>query len=55
MQLAIWVWACAVMFARVALGRHYPTDTLVGASIGLYVIFPIALGLQRALVVPQLS
>lgn len=36
------LWALAIGFSRVALGRHYPSDVLAGGVIGVLVIFPIA-------------
>jgi undecaprenyl-diphosphatase len=32
--LGLYVWAALVAFARVVLGVHFPTDTLMGALIG---------------------
>jgi membrane-associated phospholipid phosphatase len=46
-------WAFAVMFARVALGRHYPTDTAAGAIIGIAVIFPISVMMAGVLLGPM--
>ncbi len=31
------IWACGVGFARIALGRHYPTDILGGIFVGVFV------------------
>lgn len=36
------IWALAIGFSRVALGRHYPSDILAGGVIGMLVIFPLA-------------
>ncbi len=31
------LWACGVGFARIALGRHYPTDILGGILVGSFI------------------
>lgn len=36
------LWALVIGFSRVALGRHYPSDVLAGAVIGVCGIFPLA-------------
>lgn len=38
-------WGCAVSVSRIALGRHFVSDVLVGAMIGCVATFPIALAL----------
>lgn len=36
------LWAFAIGFSRVALGRHYPSDIFAGGIIGVVVTFPLA-------------
>lgn len=33
----LYCWACLVGFSRVTLGVHFPTDTLVGAAMGILI------------------
>ncbi|CCI49614.1 unnamed protein product [Albugo candida] len=35
-------WATIICYSRVALGRHYPSDVVVGAFVGLLLEYPIA-------------
>lgn len=42
----VWIWICIVctslvMLSRVYLGVHYPTDTMVGAALGIVIPFLI--------------
>ncbi|RHY27623.1 hypothetical protein DYB32_006667 [Aphanomyces invadans] len=36
------MWAIAICFCRLALGRHYPSDVLAGSILGLCLEFPVA-------------
>jgi presqualene diphosphate phosphatase len=47
LRVLIVVWALAISFSRIALGRHYPSDVLAGAIIGVFALFPIALFVIR--------
>lgn len=35
LSVALWPWALAIGFSRVAVGVHYPTDVIAGACLGL--------------------
>ena len=35
LMLVLYLWVALVAFSRVILGVHFPTDTLVGAALGL--------------------
>lgn len=37
--VVLYLWAVAVGFSRVLLGVHFPTDTLIGAALGVSVAF----------------
>lgn len=39
----VWVWAAAVCYAQVYVGKHYPSDILVGGGIG----FIAGMGVSR--------
>jgi len=32
----LWLWAFIVSFSRVYLGKHYPLDVMVGATVGIF-------------------
>lgn len=34
-SISIFVWATMVLYSRIALGVHYPTDIIVGAIVGI--------------------
>ncbi|RHY24585.1 hypothetical protein DYB36_008433 [Aphanomyces astaci] len=42
MPVVVVVWATAICFCRLALGRHYPTDVLAGSVLGVLLEFPVA-------------
>lgn len=37
----LYIWACAVAFSRIVLGVHFPTDTMVGAVMGITLAFSV--------------
>jgi undecaprenyl-diphosphatase len=47
--------ACAVVWARLELNRHYPTDVLVGAAIGTYFGLLVGFAARRLPAAPPLD
>jgi len=47
--------ACGVVWARLELERHYPSDVLVGSLIGIYFGLLVGYGARARRVVPPLD